>query len=182
MKGLVFTFGSILLRNWISSRGETANPQQPPFTSIPKLNMPYLAKVGKKYAAQAGSAFIFSLFFVSGSVSAIHSTAQSFDFFGVFIPGAVFYTGFFMAPLSGVVVALNIRSLSRIRVDQSLVYLYEQTPINPGYHSDDSSRSPDWIGFVGPVLTGLISGWTSGRRARSQEKPESPPYQGPRAV
>lgn len=182
MKSLFFTLGTAMLQNWLSPKANS--PSQQNFATVPKLNVSYLSGIAKRFSANAGSAFIFSLFFVSGSVMAIYSAAQSFDLFGVFVAGSVFYVGLGISIFSLLIVGGNISNILKIKINADLVYLYEQAPTA----IENGRGSFDIMKVAAPLVSGLVSGWATGR-TRSRERQESETaahpetkYQGPRAV
>lgn len=107
MKSLLITIGSQILRSMIAAQ---SGPADSPFGSLfgsPRASTPmpdfaYLSRAAKRAFSLTATGFVCTLFFVFGTMMALGAVAQSFDLFGVFVAGAVFYTGFFVALASGI--------------------------------------------------------------------------------
>lgn len=124
--------------------------------AFPKLNVPYLSELARKYAIAASFGLVFSLFFVAGTTMALFSAAQSFDLFGVFVPGAVFFTGIGLMAVSLAVIAGCYFTVRNQKLLKEKIYLIEEEKA--------AMHTPlDYLGLVQPFVHGLAAGWRKER-------------------
>lgn len=154
MKKLLYILGSTLLKKVLLAPPGSGMASQ--HQAFPKFNIPYLSDLARKYFIAASFGLIFSLFFVAGTTMALFSAAQSFDLFGVFVPGAVFYTGIGLMALSLAVIAACYASVRNNKIVKEQIYIIEEeTPV---------MNSPlDYIGLAQPFFHGLMTGWRKER-------------------
>lgn len=153
MKNLLFILGSSLVRKWIE-KGVNSFTGAQTVPGMPKLNTSYIGKIAKTYATLAAVGFVSLLFFVSGAVMAIHSAAQSFDLFGVFVAGAVFYTGLVLALLSLVSFTTCLLYARRADFRPDQIYVIEEEPAASQDH-----HQPALFRVARNIFSGVIEGW-----------------------
>jgi hypothetical protein len=167
MKKLMYMIGSSLLRKWLLSPHPVGQADSVP-TKL-KLNTEYISEVAWKYLMVSSASFLFTLFFAAGVTMAIFAIAQSFDVFGLFVPGAVFYSGIGLSVVSAIVVLACYLSLRNMEIDANKLYLEEKVP-----EAETSVNSPlEYLALLPPFLTGLMQGWKRESRA-ANEKQELP--------
>lgn len=154
MKKLLYVLGSTLLKKFLLKPSGSGFASQGRVSA--KFNVPYLTDLARRYAISASVALVFSLFFVAGTMMALFSAAQSFDLFGVFVAGAVFYTGIGLMLISLAVIAACYFSIRNHKVLKEKIYLIEEEKA--------VMHSPlDYIGLAQPFVHGLIAGWRKER-------------------
>lgn len=107
MKNFLIAIGSEILRTMIAAQSGATSSSFGSLFAAPRASAPmpdfnYLTQTGKRIFALTAVGFLCSLFLAFGTMMALGAVAQSFDLFGVFVAGAVFYTGFFVALVSAV--------------------------------------------------------------------------------
>ena len=156
MKKLLYILGSTLLKKVLLAPSGTAASHSQVF---PKFNIPYLSDLARKYMIAAFFGLVFSLFFVAGTTMALFSAAQSFDLFGVFVPGAVFYTGIGLMVISLAVIAACYASFRNNKLVKEQIYVIEEEKA--------AMHTPlDYIGLAQPFFHGLVTGWRKERDKR----------------
>jgi hypothetical protein len=82
----------------------------------------------------------------------LFSAAQSFDLFGIFVPGAVFYTGVGLTVVSILAEVFCYYSIRNTKILKEKVYLIEE--------EKSALHTPlDYLGLAQPFVHGLITGW-----------------------
>lgn len=165
MKKLLYILGSALLKKVLLAPAGAHHVA--PSSAFPKFNIPYLSDLARKYLIAASVGFVFSLFFVAGTTMALFSAAQSFDLFGVFVPGAVFYTGIGLMVVSVIAIASCYFSIRNNQIVKEQIYVIEEEKA--------AMQSPlDYITLVQPFVHGLMTGWRKERDkkyyARAQDE------------
>jgi hypothetical protein len=130
----------------------------------------YVAETVKKYAVTVAVAFVFTLYFVAGTLIMTTAAASSFDAFGFFSPGTFFYSGVAITIISAAVLGgcyASVKKGSKLKAKEPIV---EIQPVR--------KESEFHVGQLGPiaeaVITGIISGLVSRRIAkRSAPVPSS---------
>lgn len=166
MKNLLFVFGSTILKNLIFKSTESALQNRA--DSIPTLNTPYVLGLAKKYAVCAGVAYLFTLFFVMGTTMAIFSVAQSFDLFGIFVPGAVFFSGIGLALISLAAIGICVNVVKKNSPVKDKIYV-----ARPQVDTGPSSPA-DYALIAKSFLHGLVNGWKQESARKTAAYPETP--------
>jgi hypothetical protein len=150
MKKLLYILGSSLLKKVLLTPPGSAYGSHS--QAFPKFNIPYLSDLARKYLITASLGLVFCLFFVAGASISLFSAAQSFDLFGIFVPGAVFYTGVGMTVVSIIGAVSCYYSIRNTKILKEQIYVIEEEKAD--------LRTPlDYLGLAQPFVHGLINGW-----------------------
>lgn len=155
MKQIIFFLGQNLLRQFL-----TTPVDHGPSPSVALLEpfKDYAAESVRKYAIVAGLGFLFSLYFVAGTLIMITAAANSFDAFGFFTAGSFFYAGVALTVISVAVLAgcyVSMKRGSKAKHEE----VREVVPVaQPSF--------PPIAHFAEALLTGVVSGLISRKLAR----------------
>jgi hypothetical protein len=162
MKQILMLIGQNLLRQIASPAGSDGAP------GLLEPIRGYVEDSIKDYAAVTGVAFIFSLYFVAGTLIMITAAAESFDAFGFFAAGNFFYSGvaitvISLAALGGCYAYLKRgRKYAHEHRQQHEAQLPEVLP------APEAAPTVNFALLAEAVVTGIISGLISRRIARRE--------------
>jgi hypothetical protein len=167
MKKMMFVLASSMLQKWLVS---SVSPQ--PHAAVQgKINKDYILSTARSYANVLIVAYISSLFLVGGILLTIFATAQSFDLFGVFVPGAVFFSGLGIALVSLLSMAASIAAVRKKTVDFDQLYIFQQVPVP----NERPANEFDIGRFIEPFLAGFKAA-----RPVKNVRSAPPAYESPR--
>lgn len=119
----------------------------------------YASDTMKKYALVAVLGFLFTLYFVAGTLMMITATAESFDAFGFFAPGAFFYSGLGITLISIAVLGgcyASVKKSHKPKIKPEVVPAVEHSAM----------PHVNFAHVAEAVMAGVISGLVSRRIAR----------------
>lgn len=161
MKQILMLFGQNLLRQFLSPAISEGAP------GILEPVKEYIEDSVKHYAVATGVAFIFSLYFVAGTLIMITAAAESFDAFGFFAPGTFFYSGAAITVISIAALGGCYAYFKRGKAKQEHFRVRE-------HHLPEVISAPpampnvNFVHIAEAVVAGLISGFISRRASHAE--------------
>jgi hypothetical protein len=184
MRNVFWNIGATLLEHYLTAPRQA--PQMPVESPLNQIAERIRAEA-RRYAGLVIAGFFCGLYFFAGTILTLAAIALGYDEYGIFFPGALFYTGLALSLVSALAFAFV---LWRVRNRQAETDALERAREPAGayvsqggtYQQTPPTR-PEFRLFqvAEPLISGLVSAFVARRLARREklrrhhEDPENPP-------